>query len=62
MHYSRLYAALIGIRELHLKQDILAVRDIRAAWKTCPPLDENEPLNRNQVSRECDLILGSGIR
>ena len=56
-HYARAYAALRGIGQLRTKEDLAAVREFVAVWTTCPPLDEHEPLEKSQVSRECGLLL-----
>lgn len=60
-HYGRVLAALVGIRQPNLNQDLPAVREFAAVWSTCPPMDENEPLESSQVSHECDPLLSPDV-
>lgn len=58
-HYGRAYAALIAIRQRHNNSDLRSVRDFAAIWKTCPPIDERESLDVNQITQECKFLLSA---
>jgi hypothetical protein len=61
-HYTRTYALLRGIRELHLTKNLPQVREFAETWKKCPPMDKTDTPKPDQVSEECDLLLSAALR
>lgn len=55
-HYTRAYALLNAIHELHQSAAMPVVRDFAAVWSTCPPLDERS--KTNQIAEALELLLG----
>jgi hypothetical protein len=60
-HYTRVYAILRGIQQLHLTKNVPQVREFAEAWRTCPPMDKTDR-RPDQISEEIDLLLNAGPR
>ncbi len=60
-HYMRVSAALEGIRALEMTDLRPTVQKFAAIWRTCPSLDEHEPIQSDSISQECDSLLASPL-